>query len=157
MPGNVAGSFIATPLGIILHSTRSTVARYSEREEWGATINYVRNGAGGLGWHATIGPGLCAIHMAPDQWGHNAREHSAAYIAIELAQSTVDKPISDAEVETAAWYIKEHVLPRWPALPMNLVLHSELPAGRRDGKTDAYAHDDPRGAELKQRLRRWLP
>lgn len=156
MPGSVAGRLTRTPIGIILHSTRSTVARYSEAEEWGATVNYVRRGAAGLGWHATIGPGLLAIHMEADEWGHNAREHSSTYIAIELAQSTADKPISDESVESAAWYVRDRVLPRWPALSMNLVLHSELPAGVRDGKSDAFPRDDERGADLKLRLRALL-
>ena len=94
--------------------------------------------------------------MAPDEWGHNAREHSPVYIGIELAQATIDKPISDEAVETAAWYIRERVLPRWPDLPLNLVSHATLPAGQRDGKTDPFPIGDPRWEDLKTRLLRLL-
>jgi hypothetical protein len=152
VPGNVVGEFVAgKPLGWILHATRSGQP-YSERQEFDGTVNYVKAGAAGLGWEATIGPGLVAIHNPPHEWAYNAREHSDDYRAVEIAQAHLGDPISDATLETLAWYIRTY----GGATPRVFVFHSGLPAGQRDGKTDPFASGDPAGAVFLQRLRALL-
>jgi len=148
--GNVIGNLTA-PQGIILHSTRSAIPR-GEVEEYEGTLNYVRGGANGLGWNATVGPGLVCEHMNPDQWGWNAREASSHYVAIEHAQARLGDPVSDALLDASAWYIKNKVYARWPNMPRTLVHHSELPAGVQDGKSDMAPKGSAKAEELRQRL-----
>lgn len=139
LPGNEAGSMFRTPKGIILHGSRST-QNYNTEQEYQGTLRYVRNGAGGFGWHASVGDYKICYHMPFHRWGHNAREHSLEYIAVELAQANEGDPISDGEIIAAA-AVYHDALATWPALPMFFPYHSELPAGIRDGKTDV----EPRG------------
>lgn len=137
--GLSAGRFTALPLGIILHSTRSTHPQ-SESLEYQGTVAWVARGADGtLGWNVTIGPDRVAIHLDPGHWGWNAREHSREYLALEFAQARLGDPIGDRQVRAAAWWIEHEVLRRWPGLPHALVEHRELPAGKRDGKSDVGA------------------
>lgn len=106
-----------------------------------ATLNYVNAGAGGLGWTATIGDGVVCMHMEITQWGHNSREHSSRWVAVELAQANLGGFITDRQIEGAAavWKMaRDHY---GPAFPLRFVNHSDLPAGMRDGKTDV----EPRG------------
>lgn len=156
VPGHIAGHFHSPPRGIILHATRSGKAGRSEADEFGATLKFVASGAGGLGWHATVGPGLVALHLPAQRWGWNAREHSSEYLAIEFSQAQLGDPISDASIEAAAWWIEHVARPAWPDLPLNLVHHSELPAGIRDGKTDVAPRGSAEAESIRERLRRLL-
>jgi hypothetical protein len=141
--GNVEGRFASAPKGILWHSTRSTSPTNTEAQEFYGTVNYVRQGADGLGWHATCGPNLLAVHMLAAQWAYNAREHSDDYIAIEVAQRNIDIPISLDSVKAAAYFIKMYVLPIWPSLDLNnQVHHSQTVAGIRDGKSDIFRRQD---------------
>lgn len=133
--GNRAGTFATTPLGVILHGTRSGQP-YTTDQEYDATIRFVAGGAGGLGWNATIGNNKIDKHINPGAWGWNAREHSSQYIAVELAQARRGDPITDSQVQTFARYFVETLRPWWPSLPVNFPEHYELPAGIRDGKSD---------------------
>jgi hypothetical protein len=152
VPGNVAGS-LSRPRGIILHATRSGVAHYDATEEYDATVRYVRNGAGGLGWNVTVGPGRLAIHMSPRQWGWNARGASSQYLAIEFAQSQLGRAILDSQIEAAAWWIAAHVLPAWGTnVVQSLPEHRELAEGIADGKSDVGA-DQRVASRLLARLR----
>lgn len=141
--GNVEGRFTTQPKGILWHSTRSGNQTYNESQEFFGTVQYVRQGADGLGWHATVGPGLLAVHMFASEWAYNAREHSSEYIAIEVAQRGLDTPISADSIKTAAYFVKVSVLPVWPNLDLNKQIHhSQTAAGIRDGKTDIYRRND---------------
>lgn len=141
MLGNVAGTFTRPPHGIILHSTRS--GRYwGEENEYIGTLSYVDNGAAGLGWNATIGPGEICEHINVDHWGWNARGHSRHYLAIEFAQARLGDPISDESIAAAAYWIKHFAEPSWPNVANKLIEHRELAAGIADGKTDIGADQD---------------
>lgn len=150
MGGNVAG-LLTAPQGIILHSTRSG-RDIDEMAEYQGTVSYVRNGAGGLGWSATVGPGVICEHMRPDQYGWNARAASTRYVAIEHAQARLGDPVSDALLDASAWYIKNIVYTRWPEMPSTLIHHSELSEGRADGKTDMAPNGTAEAEELRERL-----
>jgi len=158
VPGVIAGWFASPPQGVIIHSTRSGTNN-NERQEFDTTVNYVKAGASGLGWHATIGPNIIAGHMPANQWGWNARQHSSAYLAVELAQAKLGQPISDAIIDATAYWIRHYAATTYPDLlhkiaanpQAALPMHSELQAGIADGKTDAA----PRGAEaeaMRQRI-----
>lgn len=140
--GHVEGVFSTQPKGILVHSTRSTSPVNNQLQEFYGTINYVRQGADGLGWNATCGPNILAIHMQANQWAWNAREDSLNYIAIEHAQPNLDGPIDDNTLKASAYYIKHYVLLMYPNININIVHHSELPAGKRDGKTDVFRWTD---------------
>lgn len=151
----MVGTFAGTPAGIILHGTRSSLP-YTQQEEFDATVRYVRAGAGGLGWHVTVGPDMLAEHMPPDRWGWNARGASSRYLAIEFAQASQGGVVLDSQLRAAAWWIWHSARKRWPGLPLtatSLVNHSDLPEGIADGKTDVQ----PRGQHsVRDRLLKLL-
>lgn len=155
-PGTVAGTFAARPSGIILHGSRSGQA-WTIRAEFDSCRNFAASGANGLGWNATIGEGAYSIHMTARQYGWNARYHSKSFLAVEFAQATAQRPITDRQIEAFdAWYWNV-VVKTWGELPLQnddaLPCHSELAAGRVDGKSDAFPFGDPRGDDLRTRIR----
>lgn len=151
MRGNAAGRFSTPPQGVILHGTRSGEP-YDTYQEFEATVNWVRSGAAGLGWHATIGDDEIAIHLQPDEWGWNARGASSQYLAVEFAQAGSDDEITDGQVRAFCWWLGRVRL-RWPRLPRAaLIAHSELPEGIADGKTDVYPRWDERLPRLRWRI-----
>ena len=151
VPGWGVAPFAGTPKGIVLHATRSG-RDWSEQEEFDATLNYVRAGAGGLGWHATIGSGRLGLHVPPRNYTWHARGASRSYLGIEFAQPRYGDPITDHALDTAAWWIREYALKQWPDLPLHLVHHAELAEGVVDGKSDVYRNDDPEQWHFTERL-----
>lgn len=153
----VAGAFTATPAGVILHGSRSGM-RQATAAEFRGTVSYIEGGAldaegDNLGWNATVGEDIVALHIGPKHWGWNARGHSSVYEAVEFAQPTVDDAISDGQVRTFVWWFLHVARAAWPDLPAVFPLHSELAAGIKDGKSDAFPRHDPRGNDLKARIR----
>jgi hypothetical protein len=134
-------------MGVILHGSRSG-RNWSYEEEFWATARYAASGANGLGWNATIGPNLVALHIDARHWGWNAREHSKDLLAVEFAQPTIEYPITDAQIDAFCWWFTQKVLPIWPDIPWVFPTHAELPAGQRDGKTDVF----PDGTDLRLRI-----
>ena len=153
--GGGAGNFTGTPKGVILHGSRSGSNNDTEREYTG-TVNYVRAGANGLGWHATIGDDRIALHIGPEGYGWNARAASSKYLAVEFAQAVEAKPISDGQVRAFAWWFRNKARATWPNLPLNFPTHAEVEArgetGARDGKTDVFSNGSPRADELRARI-----
>lgn len=152
----MAGVFAFPPRGIILHGSRSGQS-WSIGREFVSTRNYAASGADGLGWNATIGPDAYSMHMTAREWGWNAREASRTYLAVEFAQSTVDEPITVGQVRAFVHWYAHEVVPVWGALDLSrddaLPMHSELAAGRRDGKSDVFPLSDRRGDDLRARIR----
>lgn len=150
-----AGRFASTPKGIILHGSRSGRAGNPKAAEYLGTARYEVSNPDGLGWHATIGEGVVAVHLTPQEWGWNARAASDKYLAVEIAQATVDEPVTDGQVVALADYIKTRVLPAWPKLPMYFPTHAEVErsgeTGKLDGKSDVFP-DKTRSDELRGRL-----
>jgi hypothetical protein len=154
VPGQVAGLYATQPRGIILHGSRSG-KKQDPLKEYAGTVNWAVKNPEGLGWTATIGPGVYCVHMTCKQWGWNAREHSRDFLAVEFAQPTIADPITDAMVAAFAEWYRVEVRRAWPLLtPRVLVLpmHSELPAGKRDGKSDAFMPDSPQAKDLRARI-----
>jgi hypothetical protein len=152
-----AGRFTSVPKGIILHGSRSGVAGNPKAQEALGTARYEQSNTAGLGWSATIGERWVAVHLTPQEWGWNARGCSDNWIGVEIAQATVDEPITDLQVEALADYIKTRLLPAWPSLPMVVHAHAELDGtpeyGPRDGKSDVFPKGDVRMDDLRRRLR----
>lgn len=152
--GHVAGTFGDTPKGILLHGSRGGAD--NRAKEYQGTANWAASPANNLGWNATIGEGVYCVHMTARQWGWNAREHSSLYLAVEFAQPTINDPITDRQVAAFVAWWRADVLPVWPTLTVDrtpLPAHSEMPAGKRDGKSDTYPAGDKRNDELRQRIR----
>lgn len=136
--GNYADGYRGTPKGVILHGTRSGGANSVEQEYQG-TLNFVRSGAGGLGWTATIGENKVCTHMDCGLWGWNARAASPHYLATEFAQAHLGDLITDGQIDTFVWWFKYIARNRWPNLPAYFVNHSDIDGnetGNYDGKTD---------------------
>ena len=138
--GNIAGSFTTTPVGVILHGSRSGQP-YTVEQEFQATLNYVNSGAAGLGWNITIADGKVCEHMAPRYWGWNARNASKIHLACEFAQAHLGDEITDGQIDAFCWWFLNVAREAWPGLPMAFPNHSELPEGIADGKSDV----EPRG------------
>ncbi len=151
-----AGRFGATPKGIILHGSRSGRAGNPLDAEYLGTANWEVNNPNDLGWNATIGEGKVAVHMTPQEWGWNARGSSDNWLAVEIAQPTVNDPVTDAQVAALVDWIKTRVLPAWSQLPMHFPTHAELDGtaeyGPKDGKTDVFPKGDARADELRGRI-----
>ena len=154
---HVVGEFSRPPKGVILHGSRSGKAGNPKDKEYRGTANWAVSNPGGLGWHATIGERMVAVHMSPREWGWSARAASDDYLAVELAQATVDEPITDGQVEALSDWIRTRVLPIWPGLPMVFPSHAELDGtaeygGTVDGKSDVFPRGDGRMTDLRARL-----
>lgn len=140
VPGNVIGT-LTQRKGMIVHSTRSG-QNYNTTQEYNATINYIKAGADGLGWTATVGDGIVAMHMKIGEWGWNVRGASDEWVAVELAQAKLDGPILDSQIEgVAAVWIKAREY-YGTTFPLHFVNHSDLPEGIADGKTDVCRRGD---------------
>lgn len=153
LAGTVSGRFSTTPAGVILHGSRSG-SQNTTRQEYEGTKRYAASGID-YGWSATIGDDVYCIHMGFDRWGWNARGASQRYLAVEFAQATVDRPISDAQVRAFAHFFLE-ARKFWPQLPAYFPTHAELAEGVMDGKTDVFPRGDPRTEELRARIHRAL-
>lgn len=155
-----AGTFKAQPKGVILHGSRSGVAGNPKASEYLGTARYEQSNSAGLGWHATIGEGRVAVHLTPREWGWNARSASDKYIAVEIAQATVDDPITDAQCVALADYLKTRIFPVWGDLGFHFPTHAELEAwgetGAKDGKSDIYPLGDSRVDGVRNRLYKLL-
>lgn len=170
MPGSIqyedyrdpqpAGRFSSMPKGVILHGSRSGVAGNPKDKEYLGTARYEVANTDDLGWNATIGENKVAVHLTPQEWGWNARGSSDNWLAVEIAQATVDEPITDAQVAALADWIKTRVLPAWPSLPMMFPSHAELDGtpeyGPKDGKSDVFPLGDQRMENLRTRLMKAL-
>lgn len=151
-----AGRFSKQPKGIILHGSRSGRAGNPLDAEYLGTARWAVNNPNDLGWNATIGDGKVAVHLTPQEWGWNARGASQHYLAVEIAQPTVNDLVTDGQVAALADWIKTRVLPVWPGLPMHFPTHAEVEAsgatGQRDGKSDVYPAGDARADQLRARI-----
>lgn len=151
----IAGTFKTAPVGIILHGSRGNAATLDA--EYRGTTKWAITNPNGFCWNATIGENIYALHLTARQWGWNAREASSTHLAAEFAQPTVKHFITDAQVAAFVEWYREQVRPVWPHLTLatdeQMPMHSELPAGIRDGKSDAYPRGDVLGANLRQRIR----
>lgn len=150
-----AGRFTSVPKGVILHGSRSGKAGNPKDVEYLGTARYEQNNPD-LGWHATVGENKVAVHLTPYEWGWNARDASQFYIAVEIAQATVDEEITDAQCAALADYLKTRIFPVWGDLGFHFPTHAELEAwgetGQKDGKTDVFPLGDPRVDGVRNRL-----
>lgn len=153
----VAGFFNGTPKGVILHGSRSGNTMLTTHQEYVGTGNYAIDQPGGLGWHATIGDDEITIHMAPNEWGWNARSASSKYIGVEFAQPVERNAISDGQVRAFCWYFQQ-ARQRYSKLPPYFPTHAELDGtqeygGTYDGKTDVFTRGSLRTVELRVRIK----
>lgn len=124
--------------------------------EFRATATFATTDPARLGWNATIGDDIVAIHMSSRQWGWNARNCSTHYIGYEFAQATEADPISDAQVRAFCWLVQQDRAV-WPAMPLVLKTHAEVDGTPEygpflDGKTDVFHRGSPSADDLKARI-----
>lgn len=149
-----AGRFDAMPKGVVLHGSRSGSAGNPKQKEYLGTARYEQSNTLGLGWHATIGENVVAVHLTPQEWGWHALQASKVYMGVEFAQATVDEPITDAQVNAFCAWFKKYVAPAWPSLPLHFPSHAEVDRefNQQQGKTDAFPFGDPRMDDLRGRI-----
>lgn len=150
------GRYPHTPLGVLLHGSRSGVAGNPTATEFLGTATYATVEPNGLAWTATIGDDALALHLPLNQWGWHARACSPLYVGAEFAQATVNDPISDAQVRAFCWLFQQ-LRGVYPDLPRHFPTHAEVDGttaygGTYDGKTDCYPRGDPRADELRARI-----
>lgn len=141
-----------TPLGVILHGSRSgkpqsTLAEFRGTASYALTTPYA--------WHATVGSDMVALHMAFSHWGWHARGCSSRYIGVEFAQPTVQDEIDDGQVRAFCWTFLE-ARKTWPDLPRHFPSHADVDGsalyGPLDGKSDVFPAADPRLLALRRRI-----
>jgi hypothetical protein len=146
---------IAACKGVIFHGSRSGKAGNPLDAEWLGTARYEQNNPLGLGWNATVGPGKVAIHMTARVWGHNARAASPHYVAVEIAQPTVNDPLPDSVPIALADYIFDHVWSVWGEV-WHFPSHAELElwgeTHQVDGKSDLYPAGDDRMNVFREKV-----
>jgi len=151
----VAGRFERSPLGVVLHGSRSGLERPTH-DEYASTARYAVGEPNGYGWNVTVGDDELAVHMTAAQWGWHARGCSSFYLSAEFAQGTLDDAISDGQVRAFCYWLRAIVRPVWPRLPLVLPTHSELDGtetyGRLDGKTDVFERGAARTEQLRARI-----
>lgn len=153
--GNENYPFLKTPLGFLLHGTRSGVTQSAEAE-WNGTVGYASRGTNGIdAWNYTTGPGLVAVHLTPDRWGWHARGCSRYYVSIESAQGTAAQGIDDETVKAICWCVQDGRKIH-PGVPLNFPTHGEVDGtpqyGYHDGKSDVFPRGDVRSDELRGRI-----
>jgi N-acetyl-anhydromuramyl-L-alanine amidase AmpD len=78
-------------------------------------------------------------------------------LGVELVQPHLGGPITDAQVNSLAWWLQQMSRQYGFALvPMNLPFHSETTSGRAQGKSDAYPLNDSAGGVFRSRLMKAL-
>jgi hypothetical protein len=163
--GTIAGTFAQRPSGCILHGSRSGQG-WDVPAEFKSTRTYASNGAGGLGWHATVGEERLAdglivpaysVHMTARHWGWSARSESSKKLAIEFSQARLGNPISDDQIAAWAHWYEHEVVPVWGELDLDddsaLPFHSELSQGISDGKSDTWPRFNAEGDDMRRRIR----
>jgi len=143
---------------VILHGSRSnqdlTIAQeFAGTSSWaqqGAPYTNVDGSVDYLGWNATIGENVVALHIGCKQWGWSARLYSHVYLAVEFSQCKEFDPIGDAQLRAFVWWFLHVARVAWPDLPAVFPTHAELDRLLTvpDGKTDAFTN----GAELRGRI-----
>jgi hypothetical protein len=114
--GNNSGPYLRHPKIVVMHSTRSGLAEFTDAQELGATINWFTN-PDGASSHWVISETERARVVTDDliAW-HSTYLNSRAW-GIELTQPTIDRPYRDghyANVALVGWrYIKLGVAPKW--------------------------------------------
>lgn len=89
--------------------------------------------------------------MSAKSWGWNARWHSFDWIAVEFAQALQGLNVDD-QIDVFCEYVRSDVIQEWPEIPRVVVLHSELDAGIKDGKSDTFARGTAEAEAFKARV-----
>ncbi len=149
-----AGTFAAMPRGVVLHGSRSGKPGNPKATEYLGTARYEVNNNVGLGWHATVGENVVAVHLEPTEWGWHALQASKVYLGVEFAQATVDEPITDAQVDAFVAWFTQRVLTIYPNIPWHFLSHAEVDQefNTNQGKSDAFPLGDVRMDDLRARI-----
>lgn len=154
-PGvNIQGTFASQPLGVILHGGRGGGLTISA--DYASTRNSGHTRVDGIGWNASIGEDVYAVHMGANQWGYNAGDESATYLGVEFGQPDI-RDITDGQVRAFVAWFRRDVAASWPNLTLtatqtSLPAHSQLAQGIAAGKSDVFPANDRRLQELRDRI-----
>lgn len=152
----MAGQFIQTPRGVVLHGSRSG-GSHDVRQEFIGTVNFAHSpGVNGLGWNVTVGDDEIGFHIPAWGWGWHARAASMHYLSCEFAQATEAHDITDGQVRAFCWWLRSTVFLTFPNLPRHFPTHAEVErsgeTGAIDGKTDVFSYGSARAVELRARI-----
>jgi N-acetyl-anhydromuramyl-L-alanine amidase AmpD len=120
--------------GIIIHSTRSSIATNPELE-YGRTIRYFMMPTAQAAAHRVIGTaeGQHCQMVQDHNTAWHAREDNRDHLGIELAQGVDGQPFSEWQYRTGAAVCADWIR-RYGDMP--IVGHEETEQGKRDGKSD---------------------
>lgn len=131
------GGIRSQTLGCILHSTRGSGA--SQQAEFDGTLAWFKSPASQVSAHIVIGfDGTVAEVVDPAYIAWHARSPAnETMLSIEWTQPKIGDHISDAQLQSAAWWLKVQAARFGFALTeANLPEHRSIPAGIADGKSD---------------------
>lgn len=119
-----------------MHSTRGNAS--SPENEFQGTLNWFANPASQVSAHIVIAmDGRIAECVDPALEAWHARAENARRLGVELCQSRPGDHITDAQLQSAAWWIKRMAARfGFPLVADAIPEHRTVPSGIADGKTD---------------------
>ena len=147
--GNNSGLYFRPPKVVVVHSTRSGRADFSDAQELAATLAWFTNPNGASAqWVLSETERVRVVEDALIAW-HSAYLNGRSW-GIEMTQPTIDRPYRDGHYDNAALvgrhYVSLGVAPVW--LPFwngddasGFVAHQDTVQGRESGKTDPGPFD----------------
>ena len=122
-----------------MHSTRGNAS--TPENEFRGTLNWFSNPNASVSAHIVIAhDGRIAECVDPALQAWHARAENARRLGIELCQSRPGDHITDAQLRSAAWWLKR-MSERFgfPLTAEALPEHRHTPSGIQDGKSDVGA------------------
>ncbi len=147
--GNNSGLYLRPPKVVVVHSTRSGRADFSDAQELAVTLAWFTNPNGASAqWVLSETERVRVVEDALIAW-HSAYLNGRSW-GIEMTQPTIDRPYRDGHYDNAALlgrhYVSLGVAPVW--LPFwngddasGFVAHQDTVQGRESGKTDPGLFD----------------
>jgi len=148
---NFNGVRLATR-GAVLHATRGNAA--NPANEFLGTLNWFSRSEAQVSAHIVIAnDGTVAECVDPVMRAWHAGQHNDTHLGVEICQSRLGDPISDAQVSSLAWWLKRmSVQFGFPLTRDRLPFHSETVQGASVGKSDAYPAGSADGLAFRRRL-----
>ena len=142
--GNSSGIYIRIPKVVVMHSTRSGQAHFSDSQELGATLSWFVNPEGASShWVLSEKERVRVVKDTLIAW-HSTYLNGRSW-GVEMTQPTIDRPFTDGHYANAALigqnYVSLGVAPVWLDYwdggdESGFVAHEDTIQGRQSGKSD---------------------
>lgn len=130
------GGVRAETLGCVLHSTRGNAK--DPQAEYDLTVSYFASSSSQVSAHAVVAQsGDITECVDPTLEAWHARSYNRTHLGIEFVQQKQYDPITDAQYNSAAWWLVQRSKEfGFPLDTTTLVEHKDIPPGIAVGKTD---------------------